>query len=167
MAKRASKEVIHGEDALPDIESVDIKLANGRTVTFEVHRELHVPTDPDKIVEASSKSPARYAFWAAQAERALAHVRRLEFRFAQAEAVVDLRVRESYRQGLMKDTEDWYTERKVTSIVVKEPEVKSAQTKLNEAKYRYGVLRSIRNAVEHRGFVLRTLVAQSGDYKSG
>ena len=152
MVKKKRK---HGEDYLETIAAINIRLEGGEDVEFDLAEELHVPTDPDLVLAELRAIPARLAFWAYQTERALGVVRNVEHELGKVESENDLIFRKWYDE----ETDETYTEAMIRARVSLDEKVKHLRVKLNGARKNYGILRSARDAMEHRSFVLRRIVA--------
>lgn len=147
----------HGEDLLRGIESIDIKLESGETVTVKMAGELDVPDDPRLIMREAKRAPARLAFWSYQTERALARLRAKEREHGKAEGEAYVKCR-GYVQGTIVDIA---TEPNVRAHLsaFETHELKTAKDDLAAAQIQYGVLRALRDASEHRSHLLRRLIA--------
>ncbi len=146
---------VYGEDLLPEIESVTIKLENGSVVTFNMEDELCVPDGPIALEVAARRSPSRYAFWAYQTERALAEVRKQEIKLAHVTGEEWLVHKEYYRT----ETDDRYIAKETLQAHVDiSTKVRSEQVRLDGLRKQYGILRSLRDALERRDFTLRKLL---------
>jgi len=145
----------HGEAFLSKCKEITIRLDNGEEVEFNVADELRIPSDPDLLLQAARKAPARVAFWAYQAERALGAVRKLEIRLAQVEGEYDLKYR-----GAIDDSPLVLTEKVVKAHLDLDTSVRRVRVSLNRVRMQKGLIFAIAGAVEHRCYVLRKLVAQ-------
>lgn len=148
----------HGEDALVEIEALKIRLDNGKVVTFVVADELRVPSNPVKLLEAARKSPARVAFWRAQAARAMRRFREEERKYDYTFAAYDLTHR-----AANNDADGEYTERLVKSQVLVTREVLQARKKLERAEEQANLLRAVADAVEHRAYTIRRMIAERNE----
>lgn len=141
------------EDYLANIEAVTIRLENGEAVKLKVEREVRIPTDPDRLIEAARKAPARLAFWAYQSERALAALRKQERETARVEGFTYQVYRKVYEEDGQEPTEAM-----IRAAVDQDPKVRTARIALSSRKTEYGTLRAVRDAVEHRSWMLRSLL---------
>lgn len=163
MSYKKKKVTKHGEDYLKDVESIQVKLESGKMITFVVDDEMGVPEDLEAQRTATRKAHARYAFWAYQTERALHFVRKLEKELRETEGHADL----VYRKWYDEETDEEYTEGMVRARVSTDVTVTTASAKLNSARRQYGLLRCVRDAMEHRCYILRRLLAQEAEAKKG
>lgn len=154
----ASSEVLRGEEALPDVESLTLKLEDGRKATFRIADELAIPTDPDQMRMEATRAPARYAFWSYQTERALAAVRKQEKRLAEAEALTHLLWTKYYKEHT---AETYISNDTIRSHVAQESDVMSARIHLNSLRREYGMIRAVRDSLDHRTRMLHKLVLTS------
>lgn len=153
----------HGEDYLHTVEAVRIRLESGATVLFTLSDECRVPDDPKEAVKEAKKAHSRYAFWAYQTERALCAVRKQEQATGKIEGEADLIHRKRYDEIENED----YTESMIRSSVNIDSTVAVSRAKLNDARRKYGVLRCVRDAMEHRCYILRKLVDQQTEAYRG
>lgn len=154
----ASSEVLRGEEALPDVESLTLTLEDGRKATFHIADELAIPADPDALRIEATRAPARYAFWSYQTERALSAVRKQEKRLAETEAEAHLLWTTYYRDHT---AETYISNDTVRSHVAKESDVMSARIRLNSLRREYGMLRAVRDSLDHRTRMIHKLVLTS------
>lgn len=152
----------HGEDYLDQVEDIRIKLENGTEVVLQPREELRVPTGPDEIRDECREGPSRLAFWAYQENRALSKVRTIERELAKLEGQTNL----VYRKFLTDEGEP-VTESIIRSRVDIETEVETKRIQLNAAQTNYGFIRATRDALEHRMYVLRKLVANDAEVNRG
>lgn len=150
---KAARNPKFGEEALSEIEALTLRLDSGKVVTFTIADQLRIPSNPVEIIKEAKQAPARLAFWRAQAARAAQRARDLERRYNYTVASYDLTHRVANN-----DADGEYTERLVRSQVDVTREVVQALQKLNRAKEQAELLKSVADAVEHRTYVLRTLV---------
>lgn len=142
------------EDYLRDLTSVTIRLESGEDVRLNIARETRIPADPDRLKEAARTAPARLAFWAYQSERALAALRKTEREAARIEGYHYQVYRKLYEEHENVDP----TEAMLRAAVDQDPKVRAARIALSSRKTEYGTLRAVRDAVEHRSWMLRTLL---------
>lgn len=152
----------YGDDFLSDVAEVVIRLENGKQAKFDVGREVEIPKDEDALREAARRLPAQYAFWAYQTERALQAVRTLERELQANEGDKFF----GWRLRLHKDEVidlpiERITDKVLQAAVALDEDLKPQRVTLDEARYQYGVLRSIRDAVEHKRFVIPLLLNRS------
>lgn len=155
MKKRVRKRV-HGEDYLDQIEAVRLTLEDGSSVQFNFAVELRISRDPERIIIEATRAPARLAFWAYQCERCLSKLR------AQERVWDDLRgtAYVQQRRHIDEHTTDMPTEANIQARLDVHPDLKAPKELLDRLRKQYGVLRSLRDALDHRTHVLRRLLAQ-------
>ena len=154
----ASSEVLRGEEALPDVESITLTLEDGRKATFNLADELAIPTDPDELRLEATRAPARYSFWSYQTERALSAVRKQEKRLAEAESLAHLLWVKYYKDHT---AESYISNDTIRAHVAKESDVMSARIHLNSLRREYGMLRAVRDSQDHRTRMIHKLVLTS------
>jgi hypothetical protein len=152
----------YGDDFLRDVEAVVVRLESGKRAKFSVEKEVGLPTDEESLREAARRLPAQYAFWAYQTERALQAVRRLERELQSNEGDKYF----GWRLRLHKDEVvdlpiERVTDKVLQAAVALDEELKGQRDTLDEARYQYGVLRAIRDAVEQKRFVIPLLLNRS------
>lgn len=146
----------HGEDHLQDVEAITLVLDNGERTTLKIADELAVPDDPVELMREAKRAPARMAFWAYQMERALATLRAKERSFAKCEGM-EYMIARTYIQD---HTEvEIATEGNIRSRVSQSPTWNAEKEEVERAQRSYGVLRAVREALEHRSHLLRRLIA--------
>lgn len=157
MRNNVKKRPRRGEDFLSDVEALVITLENGERVRFNIAREVAIPDD-DLLVDGARKAAARFAFWAYQTERALAKLRTAERLLAEEEAVMYRIVREQFHKDGLETTEP-----RIRAVVNGQPTVKTRQCKLNDLRRQHGMLRAVKDAVEHRTWTIRSLLQRRED----
>lgn len=137
-------------------------MENGEQVTTSIAAELEIPDGPREREREAARAPARFAFWAYQTERALAALRLAERRVEEAEAVEYQMARSWIAEHT---TVEVPTEANVRTrmLLVQSGPLKTLKDSLAEAQVRYGVLRALRDASEHRSHALRRLTAQHNE----
>ena len=153
MATRRKK---HGEDYLDTIQAIELTLENGKTVKFNMGDELAIPDGHVEILSEVRKAPARLSFWVYQAERILSKLRSAERRLAEKIGYMDT----IYRQWYAERGEE-YTETEIKSRVTTDMEVKKIQARVITLRKQYGVMRSVREGMEHRCYILRRLCQEA------
>ena len=157
-ARRVNRQLREqGSVHLAEVSGVAITLENGRTVTLKPADELSVSADPLELREEALRAPAQLAFWAYQTERASTQVRQTERDLAHREGFASLTYRQWYN-----DQKATYTEDMIRSRVSIDAEVDKLRNQLLTHKQLYGVLRAMRDSVEHRAYVLRRLTSPDG-----
>jgi hypothetical protein len=155
-----------GEDLLRHLSSVVVRLESGEEVLFNLDDELAIPHDPEAIMDEAERAPAKTAFWAYQMERALREVRDREndLEILEGEKYV------SVRDHLMTHP-DWRvvkpTDALIRSVLAQQDSVGDLREKLSALRESYGILRAVKDACEHRCFLLRKLIAQDQQAKFG
>lgn len=155
----------HSEGLLVGLEKVTLTLEDKTEVTLNVSEELRIPEGSIPIWKASRKAPARYAFWAYQTARALASVRFTEQLLVEKSAEVNTVMRRAISDGDMDGVLGMTVEAHhygvVDSMVNQDKEVKELARRLMKRREMYELLRAIRDAMEHRTFILRKMLNQS------
>jgi hypothetical protein len=135
---------------------IRVKLEGDKVVHFDPHEELLIPDAPREIKSEAKKAPARFAFWAYQAERVLAKVRELEAELDRAVAEADL----IHRNWRAEEAGE-YREGEIRSYVQRDKPVVTLRRALKDTREHYGLLRAIKDAHEHRCKILQGLLYQS------
>jgi hypothetical protein len=155
-----------GEDHLSDLEAISVNLENGESISFELDAELAIPIDPAKIQDEAERAPARTAFWSYQTERCL-------HKLKTAERELEVLEGEKYvavRDHLMTHP-DWKvpkpTEAMIRSVLSQQESVGDLREKITALRESFGILRGIKEACEHRCFLLRKLIAQDQQARFG
>lgn len=157
--------VTNGETALAEIEEITLRLENGTTARFRIDSELEVPDDPVDLYDAVQKGHARFAFWAYQAARAQASMRRAERDLARLEARTYLAARaylESIRPKL-----PYIEGARVQAQVDNDDDVNTARTEVDSLREHWTLIASVRDAIEHRTHLLRKLLNQDQEANRG
>lgn len=149
-----------GESFLSNIEEITIRLENGDSLRVDIARELHTPEDPVHLRHALARAPARFAFWAYQYERANAEVKKAEHALAQEEAVVWYMYKRDFDEKLGRN----YYHNIVTQRVNADEHVLDKRRHVADAQKQAGILRALRDAAQHRIYVLRALAAPVGRF---
>lgn len=137
------------------MESLTLELESGEVVELDVRELTTIPTDPDELRLAASRAPASLAFVAAQAERWLRRVRMEEWDLQALEGQTYLVYRQWYVEQAVTPTEGM-----IRSRVDQDQKVRDARIALAATKEFYGVLRGLRDAVDHRCSLIRTLISR-------
>lgn len=154
----------YGEDFLVDVEQIKVTLESGREETFAFLEEVggyhpDYPEKPGDLADMTHRAIARYGFWAYQCERALARVRELEGAVDGVRAVHHEPIRQHFR-----DHGDAYiSKERVQAAVSVAEQVVDVEERLNSARKQYGLLRTVRDATEHRCYLLRALLRKACD----
>lgn len=146
----------HGEDALPFVASLTICVDNGQTFTFSPSEETCLPDDLDLIVSVAPHAAGRLSFWDGQMERALYAVRMKETELKALESKVNSQVR--LKLEAESDGGSFVSESSVQAGVDGRKEVIAMRNVLHGLRLDYGLLRSIRDGVSHRVFILNRLI---------
>ena len=129
-------------------------MENGEEVRLNIARETRIPTDPDRMIEAARTAPARLAFWAYQSERALGALRAAERECLRVEGYHY----QLYRKMFEEVQNITPTEGMIRASVDQDPAVRKVRIALNARKSEYGTLKAVRDATEHRAWLLRALL---------
>lgn len=161
-ARKAQIRKLKARKPETSITAITLVLESGERVDFDMEEQLCIPSDSDAVVREARRAPSRYAFWSYQTARALAVVRELEQKLDEAEADADLTYRRAYDEQMpgFDKTDGYYTESVIRSHVHRESDVRGAKIKLNTARRRYDDLRGIKEAMNHRVFILRKLLSR-------
>jgi hypothetical protein len=143
----------HGEDWL-SAASIDIKLETGDVVTFGVLDEVGIPprmTGRQLVLEAE-RSPARLAFWSRQAARAASQLRRQELELQRKVGSAALVYREQIDKFTDRKSNDYGL---VDNYVDSDRTVQDMRLQVCTLRKHCALIESIRDAVEHRTYILR------------
>lgn len=155
-ARRVRKSI--SEEVLNDVESIALRLENGKVVSFNLARELRVSTDPTKMQQQAMTAHSRFAFWEYQAARAMREVRRGEIELAKMEG--DRRFR--YTKTLKED--DQFTPASVVQGFLDcDPEILASRNHLNDLREHWSILKATASALDHRAHLLRRLLQRDHD----
>jgi len=155
-------ETSHGEDYLQSCNTLKLTMENGQQVSFDLRAELAIPASQLALFEAARTAHERYAFWGYQCERALARVRALEIKLSMIEAGYNL----SFRKMIREEEAYMVTEGAVRAHVDGQTEVRVARARLNEARRVYGVIRTMKEAMNHRCFALSHMIERVKEIES-
>lgn len=144
---------LYAEDHLAGFEAVTVLLENGEEACLNVAREVRIPSDPDKMIEAARRAPARLAFWAYQSERAFTSLRKAEREANRVEGYTYQVYRRMY-----ENEGETPTEGMIRAALDQDPKVRKVRIAVSSRKSEYGVLRSMRDVMEHRAWMLRALL---------
>lgn len=153
----------NGEDYLGSVAAITLELEDQQSVTFSLASESRIPKDPKAILEAARKAPARLSFWAYQTERALKALRAAETVAERTEAEWYKR----YRKWREQEDAHHPTERNIGADITLDRECARARIRRDQAKYHYGIIRSLKEVAEHRLYVLRKLLDQHSPLNPG
>jgi len=143
-----------GADFVTRLPALTLKMEDGSEHTFKWSTEVQIPDDSIAQRREYQRSPAQYAFWSYQTERALREVRELEKALLHLEGETNL----VYRRWYVEEKKEDYTEGQIRSRVDTDARVGEQRDLLNSARGMYGSLRALRDAIESRGHVLRQLL---------
>lgn len=143
-------------DVLSDIEALRVRLENKEEITLDLAAELEIPTDPKAMIEAAHKAPAQVAFWNYQTERALARLRKAEAALAKEEGTQLL----VYRQWYLTEECEMPTGATLRARLDTDTKCRRFRVALMARKTEHGHLRAVRDAVDHRAWMLRTLIGK-------
>lgn len=152
-----------GEDLLKKLGPITIELENHQTVMLKAASELHIPDDPGALIEAEKRAAARYAFWAYQTEVQMGRVRALQRKLEMKEGQGDT----TFRTYIMEFCKWDVTETAVSGLKDIDPTIGTLRVALNRARKEYGILRVMKEALNHRCFALGRLVARMSDVQKG
>ena len=158
------KHLLRGEDCLADVQAIEIKLENGTVRRFDVAAELPpLPDAPRDLVREAERTINRLAFWGYQAERAKAAAVRQE-------SVADKAWAQEYqtqRRHIQELTEaEIATENNIKSRVLLDGQLEEQNSRVRAAWQRYGALRSLTTALEHRSHLIRLLIRRDSDARA-
>ena len=143
------------QSLIEDVQSVTITLENGEQEEFDLEKELVIPRDQTALQKEARKAPKRIAFWNYQTERALSEVRRLERKLNYQESLA----RWNARINLKNQDYNYVSDDMVsTGVTMSNKRIRNLRKKLDEARERYGIMRSIREAVVNRSEIIRAMV---------
>lgn len=151
------------ESLLKGIAALKVKLESGQEVELSLSAELAIPDGPDELVNAARHGAERYAFWAYQYERALGRLRAEESKLVTVEGTWG----QIWRKNIMENTEWDVTEKAVEEGKGIQPEVRDARITVNAVRKEAGILRAVKDAMNHRCFALDRLVARQAEVSRG
>jgi hypothetical protein len=151
------------EDLLKKLGPITIELENHQKVALSAASELRIPDGPNAILAAQRTAPARYAFWAYQAEIQNGRVRALQRKLEMKEGQGDL----TFRKYICMECEWDVTEGGVKALKDVDATIGGLRVALNRARKEYGILRAMKEALNHRCFALDRLVARMSDVQKG
>lgn len=144
-------------DVLSDVEALQVKLESGEVVSFDLREMLEIPTDPEELWDAGRKAPAQCAFWGYQTERALERLRKAEQRYESEEGRQYLVYRHWYETEQCVEP----TEAMIRARLSQDAKIRPFRIALRTRKKEYGAVRAVRDAVNHRVSMVRTLIGKS------
>ena len=160
--RRAKPKIRRGEELLSEIESISIRLEGGKVAKLSVADELAVSDDPEELYHQALTAHSRYAFWAYQAERALAQLRAAEAEFAKEEG------NKRYGYSRAAKEQDRYTaSATIDGLVASDPKLEKLRKGLIDLRTHWTILRSVADALDHRAHLLRRLIAKDQDATRG
>lgn len=145
---------IHGEDALSDVSDLTLIMDNGTEYAFNIESEIGIADDMDAILKDHRNGAARQAFWSAMAERSLLAVKTQEVNLAQMEGDAT----KAIRKVLESRQEEWVAESSVQAGISRDRDITTQRRVLNDLRYQYGLIRSVKEAVDRRNVVLNRIV---------
>ncbi len=154
---------VSSADLLKKLGSITIELESHQKVSLNVASELYIPDGPVGIIKAEQRSAACYAFWAYQAEVQMGRVRALQRKLEMKEGQGDV----TFRKYILLECEWDITEAAVSGLKDIDPTIGSLRVALNGARKEYGILRAMKEAMNHRCFALGRLVARMSDVQKG
>jgi hypothetical protein len=147
------------DDFLDGLEKITVVLENDKHIQFSIATEIGIPESHEAQIRALRSAPSRMMFWSYQAERALKAVRDCEDRIDEVAAEKYLLARDHIVNTPQWDTTK-PTESLIRSIRDQQSEVIDLKEKLSTLREGYGILRSLKEACEHRCFALRKLLSE-------
>lgn len=164
MSAAFKKHLPRGEDCLADVDAIEITLENGQVRRFNLAAELPpIPDAPRDVVREAERTVNRLAFWGYQAERAKSAAVRAE---AEAEKLwadeYQLQRRHIQEFGEVEIA----TENNIKSRVLLDGKLEQPNSRVRSAWRRYGALRSLTVALEHRSHLLRLIIRRDSDAKA-
>lgn len=154
--KQSSDKLKSAADYLSDVAAVRVRLESGEKVEFDLESELNIPTDPHHLAKAARKAPAQVAFWNYQTERALAKLRGAEAKLEYQEGRQLLIWREWYLEEECETPPQGTLKARLDSDLICRP----FRVALRARKTEYGIIRSVRDAVDHRARMIRMLIGK-------
>jgi hypothetical protein len=145
------------DEALRHLAAVTLNLPVGGAVEFNISEELSIPDDPVLAMQELMKAPARFAFWSAQAARAIAAAKVADKKLSCEEGVFY----EGYRAKLREALGNTFTDQTVQMRVEADQQILDIRCQVVEAWEHADLLRAIRDAHGHRIFALRELIASA------
>lgn len=159
------KHRLRGEDCLVDVAAIEVTMENGKVHRFELAAELPpLPSTPVELIREAERTISRLAFWGYQTERAKAAAVRAEAE-AEKEWAKEYRIQRERIQKFMEDAE-LATENNIKSLVVLEKQMEPHNSRVRAAWQRYGALRSLTTALEHRSHLVRLIIRRDSDAKA-
>lgn len=155
---------LRGEDCLADVQAIEVKLENGTVRRFDVAAELPpLPDSPRELAREAERTINRLAFWGYQAERAKAAAVRQES-VAEKAWADEYRIQ---RTHIQRNEVEIATENNIKArIALESREVEEQNSRVRAAWQRYGALRSLTTALEHRSHLIRLLIRRDSDAKA-
>jgi hypothetical protein len=144
-------------DTLSGVAALQVRLENGEMVTFDMRELLEIPTDFDELLEAGRRAPAQCAFWNYQTERYLDRLRRAEAKLDEEEAKQYLVYRHWYEVEECVEP----TEAMVRARLSQDSKIRSFRIALRARKKEYGAVRAVRDSVNSRVHMVRTLIGKT------
>lgn len=145
---------------LAGLQAIKIKMENGEEKTFNADLLLRVPDEPIALQVAARLAPADLAFWKYQVARAQSAFRTAEIKQLCFEGEKNA----NYRLVWMKEAPNGYVaEATIKSLVDCDVEVVSGRHHVEHLRRGYEIVRSVRDALEHRLFVVRKLLGLDTD----
>jgi hypothetical protein len=154
---------LSSDKLLKKLGSITVQLENKQAVSLNVAAELRIPDGPDAIIEAQRHAAERFAFWAYQTEIQMGRVRAAQRKLEMKEGQGDL----TFRKYIMLECEWDVTEAGVNAMKDMDAAIGSLRVALNAARKEYGILRAMKEALNHRCFALDRLVARMADMQKG
>ena len=146
----------HSEDYLARLRRIEIRLPDNSAVFLSVQDEIGL--QEDRLHQEAETAPSRYAFWATieqQAKRDMEEAKRLydeELAYASIDRRQKIKLKQAYVSE--KEVSDW-AERYET--------VELARKTLDERTYQHGIVKAMKDAMNHRCMTINALLRRSKD----
>jgi hypothetical protein len=136
-------------------------------VAFRVLDELAVPDDLNLVRLASAKAPARLAFWAYQAAVLDDKLRAAKLLYDRLRGMRALAWRRALDGHDLKDAQNYGWDSRIYGLLdnylAQDTELVDARRRVDRLQKHRDVVCCIRDAVEHRTFILRKLLTQDSE----
>lgn len=155
---KSHKAKVHGEDYLSDTDPIVITLETGHKAHFNPDVELNIPDDPKEIEREALRAPKRLAFWRHQEARALRRARDADHNVDLAKASNFLYLRDDARERGVSVTDSYL---RYAVEMAEESEGTSVFAQRQDALTKweaYNIVRALADALDHRLYILRTLL---------
>ena len=155
-----------GEDFLDELEAIELRLESGRALSFRIADELPpIPDGEHERVKEAERTIGRLTFWLHQSERARQIAKREEEKADRAWAKEYYAQRRHIQQGLV-DSVEMPTENNIKARILLDDQLEPQKARVRSAWRRYGALRSLTTALEHRSHLIRLLIKRDADARA-